>query len=64
MERNNHSADAEKEKTPHVMQNGELKKSLEDMKTILTTRIVETNRRIEELEELKRKKLEFLLSKR
>jgi hypothetical protein len=28
-----------------------------------TTRILETNRRIEELEELKRKKLEFLLSK-
>jgi hypothetical protein len=57
-------ADAEKPKTSDVMQNRELKKSLEDMKTILTTRIVETNRRIEELEELKRKKLELLLSKR
>jgi hypothetical protein len=35
----------------------------EDLKNILTSRIVETNRRVEKIEELKRKKLEFLISK-
>jgi hypothetical protein len=49
--------------TQNVMHNGDLKTSLEDMRIILTSRIVETDRRIEELEELKIKKLAYLLSK-
>ena len=50
------------EMAQHAMRNGDAKISLEDVKIILTSSIAETDRRVEKLEELKRKKLEFLLS--
>ena len=49
--------------TQCVIHNEDVKISVEDVKNILTSRIAETNRRVEKLEELKGKKLEFLISK-
>ena len=51
------------EKTQCVFHNEDVKISVEDVKNILTSRIAKTNRRVEKLEELKGKKLEFLISK-
>ena len=53
----------EKENKP-VTQNEELKKSLGEMKSILLARLDEVENRIQELNELKKKKIEFLLSRR
>ena len=47
--------------TPCVIHNRDVKISLEDVKNILTFRIAETDHRVEKIEELKRKKLEFLI---
>jgi hypothetical protein len=49
--------------TQCVFHNEDVKISVEDVKNILTSRIAKTNRRVEKLEELKGKKLEFLISK-
>jgi hypothetical protein len=49
--------------TQCVIHNGDVKISLEDVKNILTFRIAEADRRVEKIEELKRKKLEFLIFK-
>jgi hypothetical protein len=46
-----------------VNHNGDVKISLEDVRNILTSRIAEADRRVKKIEELKRKKLEFLISK-
>ena len=46
----------------HVMHDGDPKISFEDTKTMLTSWISETDKRVEMLGELKRRKLEFLLS--
>ena len=49
--------------TQYVNHNGNVKISFEDVRNILTFRIAEADRRVEKIEELKRKKLEFLISK-
>ncbi len=52
----------EEEKKP-VTQDEELKKSLEDIKSVILVKLNEVEKRIQELEELKRKKIEFLVSR-
>jgi hypothetical protein len=46
-----------------LIHKGDVKISFDDVKNILTVRIAEADRRVEKIEELKRKKLEFLNSK-
>ena len=49
--------------TQCVNHNGDVKIYAEDVRNILTSKIAEADRRVEKIEELKRKKLEFLISK-